>query len=82
MIRRLTRLCAGLLVCAGSWLTVEAQDPATLPRLDASALRYVGAFTLPAGGSGASSLQWGRGPLGMGPDGQSLYVSCHDQYDR
>ena len=69
------------------WATTAHAQPPTLPLVQASDLTLLGAFPLPRfDGQGISEplngLSYGGRGLGLGPDGASLYISCHDQGDR
>lgn len=69
------------------WASVAGAQPSTLPLVQASDLTLLGSFSLPRfDGQGFSEplngLSYGGRGLGIGPDGTSLFVSCHDQGDR
>lgn len=56
-----------------------------LPLVRATDIRYLGSFTLPStDGSSAETgiINYGGSALGVGPEGKTLYVGCHDWYSR
>jgi hypothetical protein len=61
-------------------------DPTTQPLLKADQITYLGSFTLPVltgpSTAEADQLTYGGYGLGMGADGTSLYVGCHDWGDK
>jgi len=72
------RLLAPLAAALG--LTACAQSPpalADLPLFDPSALVFAGAFRLPSGDFGASTVDYAQGPIALGPDGATLFVVGH-----
>ncbi len=61
-------------------LTACAQTPpalADLPLFQTADLAYAGAFRLPSGGFGASTIDYAEGPIALGTDGVTLYVVGH-----
>jgi hypothetical protein len=61
-------------------LTACAQptpDLADLPLVQPGDLAFVGAFRLPSGDFGASTVDYAQGPIALGPDGGTLYVVGH-----
>jgi hypothetical protein len=72
------RLLAPLAAALG--LTACAQTPpalADLPLFDPAALGFVGAFRLPTGDFGASTVDYAQGPIALGADGVTLFVVGH-----
>ncbi|MFN7977706.1 MAG: hypothetical protein U0P30_06185 [Vicinamibacterales bacterium] len=57
-------------------------DVTSQPLIGADQITYVGAFSLPVLTSASTvegdTLSYGGYALGLGPDGASLYVGCHD----
>ena len=69
-----------LAVAAGALLTACAQPSPTLadlPLLQPADLAFVGAFRLPSGEFGASTIDYAQGPIALGPDATSLFVVGH-----
>jgi len=61
-------------------LAACAQTPpalADLPLFPLADLAFVGAFRLPSGGFGASTVDYAQGPVALGPDGTTLFVVGH-----
>lgn len=61
-------------------LTACAQTPpalADLPLIPPSSLEFVGAFRLPTGDFGASTVDYAQGPIALGRDGATLFVVGH-----
>lgn len=89
----LTRAALALLVTSLA-VPVAAQppaaspsaDPITQPLLRAEQIRFVGSFVLPVRTQQSEKepdiIAYGGYALGMGPDGASLYVGCHDWGDK
>lgn len=78
------RLLSAFLLTLGSVCGAQAQsDPRTLPQLSVADITYTGSFTAPStdglGFNPDHSLDWATPGMGMGPDGASLYIGCHDQ---
>jgi hypothetical protein len=55
---------------------------ANLPLLERSALRYVGAFSVPRLDGNGHPLTWGGYALTYNPNRQGLFFGCHDWYQR
>lgn len=75
------KLILALLLSAS--LASAQTDPRTLPAVTLADITYVGSFTAPASDgidfTPPHMLDWGASGMGMGPDGQSLYIACHNQ---
>lgn len=78
---RAWRTCVLIVVCAVACVAAQSSDPATLPRVQASDLHYLGSFALPqtdSSGDLAGRLTYGGWALGLSPEG-GLYLAGHDQ---
>jgi len=67
-------------LAAALGLAACAQTPpalADLPLFPLADLAFVGAFRLPSGGFGASTVDYAQGPVALGPDGTTLFVVGH-----
>ena len=57
--------------------SVTDSPPLELPRLSVEDFRYAGAFRLPSGNYGASSVSYSQGSIAFNPSRQSLYIVGH-----
>jgi hypothetical protein len=73
-VKRLTAFGGALLIAFG--IGVHAQP--SLPRIEPGALKWTGAFRLPAGNFGDSSFNFGGWALAYYPPNDSLYIVGHD----
>lgn len=75
---------AAALLIAVAALAGAQTAPTGQPMLTAADVGYIGLFPLPsyAGAGTNDTLAYGGYALGIGPDGASLYVGCHDHGDR
>lgn len=76
-VRLLSVVCLGLLAACAR--PAEASEPAggERPLLTLEDLTYVGAFRLPAGEFGTSSLNYSEGPFTYDPDNHSIFIVGH-----
>jgi hypothetical protein len=75
-----SRTVASLVAAAGCWLSADAADPSTEPRLALSDLTYVGSIRLPGGNIGPlpnMSFDYGSPGLAFDAGRQGLYVMSH-----
>lgn len=82
MMRTLLRLLAAMLL---SPLALAAQTPQKQPLVQAGDMKYLGSFLVPStdGTSGQSGLlTYGGHALGIGSDGKTLLIGCHDWEQR
>lgn len=70
---------AVIMLCA-SPAAGQPVEPADLPRLQADAFVYEGAFRLPADEFGISSLNYSEGPIALNPVNQSLFIVGHSHH--
>lgn len=76
------RLVIGLTILVG--FNVEAatvEELKSRPLFSIEALQYIGGFRVPRGENGVSSIAYSQGPITLGANGESLYVtgSVRDQ---
>jgi hypothetical protein len=77
----------GLVIATAVGVVQPAAQQTEQPLIERLALTYLGSFKLPTNDgtkrlpAEVGSLNYGGYGLGLGPDGQSLYIGCHDWQD-
>ncbi|MEM8485763.1 MAG: T9SS type A sorting domain-containing protein [Bacteroidota bacterium] len=73
-------LVLGFLFLSGNAQPLLGQGTTPLPRMEISELDYLGAFRLPAGTFGASSMNYAEGPIAYNASRHTLFVVGHSHH--
>lgn len=70
---------AAALLLGFAWFTGSAMAESSLPRFTIDQLDYQGAFRIPNGTFGSSTVSYSYGAIGFNPDRHSIFIAGHER---